>query len=86
MNVHKNARQTPRGRAVMITRIEVDGWSVERAASAAGVSRRTAYRWRARYRRDGEAGLADRSSRRIAVLTLCRTVLCTRLSACAGNA
>lgn len=63
MNVHKNARLTPRGRAVMIKRIEEEGWPVARAALASGVSRRTAYRWLARFRSQGEAGLQDRSSR-----------------------
>ena len=48
MNVHKNARLAPLGRAVMITRIEQEGWPVARAAEASGVSRRTAYRWLAR--------------------------------------
>lgn len=59
MNVHKNARQTPRGRAIMIDRIE-HGWSVARTAEAAGVSARTGYRWLDRHRR-GER-LCDRSS------------------------
>ena len=59
MNVHKNARLTPRGRAVMIERIE-RGWSVARAAEASGVSARTGYRWLDRHRR-GER-LCDRSS------------------------
>ncbi len=45
MNVHKNARLTPLGRAVMISRIEDEGWPVKRAAEASGVSARTAYRW-----------------------------------------
>lgn len=63
MNVHKNARLTPRGRAILVQRIEEQGWPVSRAAEAAGVSRRTAWRWRSRYRREGEAGLQDRSSR-----------------------
>lgn len=61
MNVHKNARLTPFGRAVMISRIE-SGWSVRRAAEAAGVSRRTAYRWLDRHRGGGERRLYDRSS------------------------
>jgi transposase InsO family protein len=61
MNVHKNARLTPSGRAVMICRIE-SGWSVRRAAEAAGVSRRTAYRWLDRHRGGGERRLHDRSS------------------------
>jgi len=61
MNMHKNARLTPFGRAVMISRIE-GGWSVRRAAEAAGVSRRTAYRWLNRHRGGGERRLHDRSS------------------------
>ena len=47
----------------MISRIEQEGWPVARAAAASGVSRRTAYRWLARWRAEGEAGLLDRSSR-----------------------
>jgi transposase InsO family protein len=62
MNVHKNARLTPLGRAVMISRIEDGGWPVAKAAMASGVSRRCAYRWLGRYRRGGERRLDDRSS------------------------
>jgi transposase InsO family protein len=62
MNVHKNARLTPAGRAVMIDRIEARGWPVARAAEASGVSKRTAYRWLARHRLGGERRLCDRSS------------------------
>lgn len=62
MNVHENARLTPAGRAVMISRIVDQGWSVKRAAEAAGVSERTAYTWLARHRRGGERRLHDRSS------------------------
>jgi transposase InsO family protein len=60
MNVHKNARLTPSGRVLMVERIQA-GWSVARAASAGGVSKRTAYRWLGRYR-GGDRLLADRSS------------------------
>lgn len=60
MNVHKNARLTPLGRALMISRIE-NGWPVSRAAESSGVSVRTAYRWLSRHRR-GERKLHDRSS------------------------
>jgi transposase InsO family protein len=61
MNVHENARLTPSGRAVMVSRIEA-GWPVKRAAEAAGVSARTAYRWLERHRQGGERRLHDRSS------------------------
>jgi transposase InsO family protein len=62
VNVHKNARLTPLGRAVMVSRIEDDGWPVKRAAAASGVSARTAYRWLGRHRLGGERRLHDRSS------------------------
>lgn len=63
MNLHKHARLTPRGRALLVQRILEHGLRVEEAAHASGVSVRTAYKWLARYRRLGEDGLQDRSSR-----------------------
>jgi len=62
MNVHENARMTVRGRALLVERIDSQGWPVMRAASAAGVSERTAYKWLARYRAAGEPALHDRRS------------------------
>jgi transposase InsO family protein len=62
MNVHKNARMTVRGRALLVERIGEHGWPVAQAASAAGVSERTAYKWLARYRTGGEGALHDRRS------------------------
>ena len=63
MNLHSGARTCPSSRALLIDRIQRDGWRVEAAAQAAGVSPRTVYKWIARHRREGEAGLQDRSSR-----------------------
>lgn len=60
---HRRARLTPYGRQLLVTRILEDGWSVTTAAEAAGVSRATAYKWLARYREAGPAGLLDRSCR-----------------------
>lgn len=62
MNIHQNARLTPLGRAAMISRIEVEGWSVARAAEAFGISRQTVGKWLQRHRRGGERRLHDRSS------------------------
>jgi transposase InsO family protein len=62
MNIHKNARLTPVGRALMIRRIEQEGWPVSRAAEASGVSRRTASKWLQRHRRGGERRHHDASS------------------------
>jgi transposase InsO family protein len=61
MNVHKNARLTPSGRALLADRIE-DGWPVRSAAEAAGVSVRTARKWLGRHRLGGEGRHHDRSS------------------------
>lgn len=60
MNVHKNARLTPRGRVLLVERIE-GGVPMGQAAAAAGVSRQTAARWVRRYR-SGDRHLHDRSS------------------------
>jgi len=62
MNLHKHARLTPRGRALLVERVLEHGLRVEEAAHASGVSVRTAYKWLARFREEGPAGLHDRSS------------------------
>jgi transposase InsO family protein len=46
----------------MVGRVVEQGWSLTEAAEAAGVSERTCSKWVRRYRDEGEAGLADRSS------------------------
>jgi transposase InsO family protein len=61
MNVHKNAAMTPKGRARLVQQIDLVG--LIPAASAAGISARTARKWRARHAVLGAAGLCDRSSR-----------------------
>ncbi|MDQ4131518.1 MAG: IS481 family transposase [Actinomycetota bacterium] len=62
MKLHANARTCPNSRRLLVDRILVEQWSVMAAAEAAGISERTAYRWLARWRAAGEAGLVDRSS------------------------
>jgi transposase len=62
MKLHGNARLTPRGRKLLVDRILEERVPVAIAAEAAGVSTRTASKWLARYRQDGERGLVDRSS------------------------
>jgi transposase InsO family protein len=61
MNSHKNARTTFEGRKLLMERIAVMG--VASAAEAAGISVRTARKWRSRFRQSGPDGLLDRSSR-----------------------
>ena len=63
MKLHANARLCPKSRAaarVSGSRSRA-GRSAE-AAEAAGVSERTASKWLARYRAEGEPGCVDRSS------------------------
>lgn len=63
MNVHKNARLTPAGRALLVERVLERRERVRQVAAALGVSRRTAWKWVRRYSAEGPAGLRDRSSR-----------------------
>ncbi len=62
MNVHENARLTPRGREILISRLDRGERPLD-VATAMGVSASTVYKWRRRYRAEGLAGLLDRSSR-----------------------
>jgi transposase InsO family protein len=62
MNLHRNARLTPRGRWLLVERVCHEQVALKHAAEAAGISARTASKWVARYRREGVAGLEDRSS------------------------
>ena len=62
MKLHGNARTCPRSRRLLVKRIEEEGWSRAEAAKAAGISLRSASKWLARWRAEGEAGLVDRSS------------------------
>jgi len=62
MKLHANARTCPKSRRLLVQRVEVDAWSLAAAAEAAGVSERTAAKWLARWRAEGDQGLEDRSS------------------------
>jgi transposase InsO family protein len=62
MKLHGNAKTCPHSRRLICARVLGQDWSVARAAAAAGVSERTAAKWLARYRAEGEQGLSDRSS------------------------
>jgi transposase len=59
---HRNAKLTIHGRLLVIERLEA-GWTQSQAADAGGVSRATVAKWAKRFREEGLAGLADRSSR-----------------------
>ena len=60
---HRNARLTPRGRALIVQRVRAEGWAVAHAAKSMGVSRQCAHKWVRRYDLEGASGLDDRSSR-----------------------
>lgn len=59
---HANARLTVRGRLLIVERRR-DGWKQAHIAAAMGVSRKCVRYWLDRFATEGEAGLADRSSR-----------------------
>ena len=62
MNIHKNAKTTPKMRGLIVARRQA-GETPDRIASALGVSAVTVRKWLARHAAAGEAGLTDRSSR-----------------------
>jgi len=62
MKIHANAKTCVNSRRLLVRRIEEDGWSLMEAAAAAGISDRSAAKWLARWRTEGEEGLRDRSS------------------------
>jgi transposase InsO family protein len=76
MRLHANAALSLRQRERMVLRVLEHGWPIAKAAEAAEVSGRTCSKWVARYRAQGPAGLADRSSapRRVPNRTDERTV------------
>lgn len=63
MNVHKNARLTAFGRERLVKQVSERVLTPAAASAAAGVSVRTIYKWLARFRNEGSAGLCDRASR-----------------------
>lgn len=63
MELHGNARSCPANRLLLCRRVLEQRWSVRAAAEAVGLSERSGFKWLARYRAEGAAGLADRSSR-----------------------
>ena len=62
MKLHGNHRTCPSSRRLICNRVLEQGWTLARAAEAAGCSERTAAKWLRRYR-EGDRLLADRSSR-----------------------
>jgi transposase InsO family protein len=62
MDIHQNARLTPRGREHMINMV-LGGQTPKAVSEAVGVCPRTVKKWVDRFHAEGLAGLQDRSSR-----------------------
>lgn len=60
---HGMPRLNVYGRVLIVRRVVEEGWAPAAAAESLGISRATAYKWLRRFRDEGPAGLADRSSR-----------------------
>jgi transposase InsO family protein len=62
MELHANAALSLNQRRRLAERVCGEGWRLADAAAAAETSARTAQKWSARYRAEGEDGLLDRSA------------------------
>ena len=56
-------RSSPLGRLGMVLRVIEEGEPVAQVARGMGMSRQCVFKWVRRYRKEGQAGLEDRSSR-----------------------
>jgi transposase InsO family protein len=63
MDMHKNARLTPKGREEMVRAVVDDGLSKAAAARQFNTTPKTVGKWVKRFRAEGVDGLHDRSSR-----------------------
>src|SRR3954454_22933539 len=59
---HRNARLTVYARRLLVARVVDEGRPVAHVVKELGCSRATGYKWLARWRADGDAGLQDRPS------------------------
>jgi len=79
MDVHKNARLTPRGRELMVRAVVDDGLTMAEAARRFNTTPKTVAKWVERFSQHGVDGLRDRSSRPLSSpsqtpLNTCETV------------
>ena len=79
MNIHENARLTPRRREEMALSIIAGRLSMAQAAREFGVCAKIVSRWTARFRAEGRAGMQDRSSRPKAIPTQTAQPLAERI-------
>ena len=50
MRIHRNAKKTPAGRKLLVDRVIYQGWTIQAATRAVGVSGHTGSKWLRRYR------------------------------------
>ncbi len=81
MNIHKNARLTPMRREEMALAVIEGRLSKARAARIYGVSAKIVARWVERYKAEGPAGMADRSSRPGRMPAATAPLICERIIA-----
>ncbi len=63
MDVHQNAHLTPKGREAMVRAVMDEAMTKAQAARRFKTTAKTVAKWLGRFRAEGIAGLADRSSR-----------------------
>ena len=63
MNIHRSARTTFASRVLLVERVRKEGWGIEEAANAFGISDTTVRKWLARFDELGVQELGDRTSK-----------------------
>ena len=58
MDIHQNARTTPRSREMVVERVVVEGQNVRSVAVAFGIAEKTVRKWVQRFRTEGTGGPA----------------------------
>ena len=81
MDVHDNARLTPRGREAMVRAVVDHGLPQAEAARRFDTSAKTVGKWVSRFRSEGVAGLRDRSSRPLSLPSQTALATCDAVEA-----
>jgi len=79
MNVHKNARLTPKGRELMARAVVDHGETVTAVARRLKTSPPTVRKWISRFRKKGAGGMEDRSSRPHSLPSQTSTATCAEV-------
>jgi transposase InsO family protein len=81
MDVHQNARLTPRGREAMVRAVVDHGCTKAEAAQRFNTSAKTVAKWVRRFRAEGLGGLGDRSSRPLSLPSQTALATCDAVEA-----